>query len=291
MIPSHDPLTLRPPGHNAESRFADVHAELQKLEARDWWLWSLAVVVMLLLTFAVFSLNFPELAKQEPTFVQIGQSEAVRGLIALVVLFNAYTIYQRILVKRLRKRITEKFAEMVDLEARAKEFQKLSLVDPLTGLYNRRLAEDRIAAEISRSSRYKQPLTLLALDLDGFKQVNDTYGHAAGDLILIEFAARLNSAIRLSDLAARMGGDEFLVLLTACPLSYIDTILERLAEVEVEHDGRKISVGFSAGWVEHEQGETLKQFLERADQALYECKRRSKARIPQEPLRPEVRIH
>jgi len=86
---------------------------------------------------------------------------------------------------------------MVDLEARAKEFQKLSLVDPLTGLYNRRLAEDRIAAEYIALLAIQAALTLLALDLDGFKQVNDTYGHAAGDLILIEFAARLNSAIRL----------------------------------------------------------------------------------------------
>src|ERR1700733_14681128 len=163
----------------SESELHEVQTNLQKLEIREWWLWSLAVVVMLLLTFAVFSLNFPQLAKQEPPLFQLGQGEAVRGLVALVILFNAYTVYQRILVKRLRKRFTEKFGEMMDLEVRAREFQKLSVVDPLTGLYNRRLAEDRIAAEISRSSRYKQPLTLLALDLDAFKEVNDTYGHAA----------------------------------------------------------------------------------------------------------------
>ncbi len=73
---------------------------------------------------------------------------------------------------------------------RAEEFERLALVDPLTGLSNRRVAEERLASEASRSQRYGHPLTVVAFDLDKFKQINDTYGHPAGDQVLKEFAAR-----------------------------------------------------------------------------------------------------
>jgi diguanylate cyclase (GGDEF)-like protein len=271
----------QPETETTESRFVEIKTELQKLESREWWLWSLAVVVMLLLTFAVFSMSFPQVAKDGPLPFPVGQDEAVGGLIALIMLFIAYTIYQRVLVKRLRKQFTEQFGEILNLQDRAAEFQKLSMVDPLTGLYNRRLAEDRIAAEVSRSSRYGQPLTLLAVDVDNLKQINDTFGHAAGDQVLKEFASRLSSVIRLSDLAARMGGDEFLVLLPACPISHVHALLARLRHVEINYAGKKIPVRFSAGWAAYDRSEDILQFVERADQALYENKRAAKKRAAQ----------
>jgi diguanylate cyclase (GGDEF)-like protein len=290
MIPSLHDSSVPSHSQTTESQFIEIKTELQKLEAREWWLWSLAVVVMLLLTFAVFSLSFPQLAKDGPPLFQMGQNEAVRGLIALIFLFIAYTVYQRVLVKRLRRQFTEQFGEILNLQARAEEFQKLSMIDPLTGLYNRRLAEDRIAAEVSRASRYGQQLTLLALDLDNLKQINDAFGHAAGDQMLKEFAARIISAIRVSDLAARMGGDEFLVLLPACPLSHMETLLARLRHLETNFSGRKIPVRFSAGWVAYIQGETIQQFVERADHALYENKRAAKQSAPQTLPQGEMQI-
>src|SRR5207237_4051929 len=94
--------------------------------------------------------------------------------------------------------------------------RNLAMIDPLTGLYNRRYAEQRLSAEVARSARRGHPLTILSLDLNNFKEINDTYGHPAGDLVLQEFAAHLNKVIRGSDLAVRLGGDEFLVLLPDC---------------------------------------------------------------------------
>src|SRR5437660_11446605 len=90
--------------------------------------------------------------------------------------------------------------------------------DSLTGLYNRRFAEQRLAAEVARSERRGHPLTVLTLDLNNFKEINDTYGHPAGDQVLQEFATRLNKVIRGSDLAVRLGGDEVWVVVPECTL-------------------------------------------------------------------------
>jgi len=278
-----DQLPLEQPSHpEADQRLGEIQAQLEKLERRDWWLWGLAVIVMLLLTFTVFSMSFPELIKVDDPFFQSGLDRAVRGLAGLVLIFNAYTIYQQVMIKRLRRQFSEKLGEMRVLQVRAQEFHRLAIIDPLTGLYNRRVAEERIAAEASRSQRYGDALTVVALDLNDFKRINDTFGHPAGDQVLKEFAKRLSSAIRLSDFAARMGGDEFLVLLPECPASQVEAFLKRLQNLVVEYGGEKIPVLFSAGWVGYEVGENTAEFLERADRTLYKEKRATKARAEQE---------
>jgi diguanylate cyclase (GGDEF)-like protein len=261
----------------AEKRLADLEEQLRRLDDRDWWLWSLAVAVMMLLTFAVFSLSFPDLLKVDDPFFQYSLNRAVRGLIVLVLLFNGYTIYQQVTLKRLRHSFSKQLGETREMQARMEEIHKLAIKDPLTGLYNRRYARDRLTSETSRSLRYGHPLTVLALDLDKFKQINDTYGHPAGDEVLKAFCTRLNSAIRLSDLAARMGGDEFMLLLPEFTTDRVETILARLRPMEIEYGGSKIPIIFSAGWVAYEKGETVDQFLERADRTLYADKRTGKS--------------
>jgi diguanylate cyclase (GGDEF)-like protein len=260
-----------------ESRLREIQASLHKLERRDWWLWLLAVVVMLVLTLAVVSLSFPGLLKFEDPFFQFSLNQAVRGLVGLVLLFNSYTIYQQGMIKRLRRQLSGQVEAMSHLRTRAEEFHKQATIDALTGLYNRRFAELRLAAEVARSRRYGHPLTLLCIDLNDFKPINDRYGHPAGDQVLKEFAQRLSRAIRVSDIAVRMGGDEFLALLPECPADQVRAVLERLNSIEVEYQGQKIPVHFSAGWVGYERGETPEQFLARADQALYADKRRTKS--------------
>ena len=271
------------PEEPAEARLQEIQASLRKLERRDWWLWAVALVVMLLLTLAVVSLTFPGLLRNEDPFFQFSLNQAVRGLVGLVLLFNSYTIYQQVMIKRLRRHFAEQIEVINRLQVRAHEFHKLSTIDALTGLYNRRFAEQRLAAEAARSQRYGHPLTVLALDLNNFKQINDRYGHAAGDQVLKEFAARLNRPIRVSDLAARMGGDEFLVLLPECPVEQVHSLLARLRPLEVDYQGNKIPVQFSAGWAGYERGETPDQFLERADKTLYADKRAGKAQVAQIP--------
>jgi diguanylate cyclase (GGDEF)-like protein len=267
----------------SDARLPELQAELRKLERRDWWLWSMAVIVMLLLTFAVFTMSFPGVVKVEDPFFQSSLNRAVRGLIGLVLIFNSYTIYQQITVKRLRREFSKKIEEMRILQVRSEEFERLAMFDSLTGLSNRRVAEGRLASEAARSERYGHPLTVISFDLDKFKQINDTYGHPAGDQVLKEFARRLSSMIRKSDIAARMGGDEFLVMLPECTTSQVQTLLDRLRPMETEYGGAKIPICFSAGWVGYEKGETTEQFLERADRTLYADKRSGKTR-EKEPL-------
>jgi diguanylate cyclase len=275
--------SIHKPDHPVETPLTKVQAELRKLERRDWWLWWMAVIVMLLLTFAVFTMSFPGLIRVDDPFFQSSLNRAVRGLIGLVLIFNAYTIYQQVTVKRLRRDFFIKMEEMRILQVRAEEFERLAFVDALTGLFNRRVAEERLAAEADRSKRYGHPLTVISFDLDRFKEINDTHGHPAGDHVLKEFSRRLTSAIRKSDIAARMGGDEFLILLPECDTSQVQTLLDRLRPMETEYAGAKIQICFSAGWVGYEKGESTEHFLERADRTLYAEKRSGKAR-EKEPL-------
>ncbi len=256
-----------------ESRLEEIQASLKKLERRDWWLWVMAIIVMLMLTVAVVSLSFPGLLKVDDPFFQFSLNQSVRGLVGLVLLFNTYTVYQQVLIKRLRRQLSEQLEVMGRLKIRGDEFHRLATVDPLTGLYNRRFAEQRLSAEASRSKRYGHPLTVVTFDLNSFKQINDQYGHPVGDQVLKEFAERLNSAIRVSDYAVRMGGDEFLVILPECPADQVQGLFQRLGEIEVNHNGHRIPVTFSAGWVGYETDESPEHFLERADQLLYADKR------------------
>jgi diguanylate cyclase (GGDEF)-like protein len=263
-----------PPEAHAE----ELHAKLRKLERRDWWLWGAAVVVMLLLTVAVISLSFPGLLKVDDPFFQSSLNRAVRGLIELVLLFNAYTIYQQVTIKRMRRQFSEQVSAMGNLRLRAEEFYRQATTDPLTGLANRRTAEERLTNEAARSQRHGYPLTVVAFDLNHFKQINDRHGHPAGDLVLREFARRLARSVRASDLAVRMGGDEFLALLPECTIDQVPVLLARLRPIEVNFQGTRIPVKFSAGCVGYQQGETPEQFLARADRTLYADKRAGKAR-------------
>jgi diguanylate cyclase (GGDEF)-like protein len=267
------PAELHLPEESTDPTMEDIQRSLRRLERRDWWLWLCAVLVMLALTAAVVSFSFPILMRDSDWFFRFHINQAVSGLVGLVLLFNIYTIYQQVLIKRLRRQLAEQIEVMARLQNRAEEFHKLATRDPLTGLYNRRFAEQRLAGESNRSQRYGHPLTLLIIDLNNFKRINDRYGHPAGDQVLKEFAARLNAVLRASDLPARIGGDEFMVLLPECRPEQLPNLLARLHPFEVNFRGKRILVSFASGWAGYQKGEQAEQLIERADLALYADKR------------------
>lgn len=156
------------------------------------------------------------------------------------------------------------------------DLREQALHDPLTGLPNRTLLDDRLESAIAVAQRQEAPLSLLLLDLDGFKAVNDTWGHHAGDLVLTEIAARLSGTLRESDTAARLGGDEFVLLLPATPLvgavetarALVDFIV---APIVVE--GTPVTVGASIGIaVFPNHGRDAEVLLAAADSAMYDAK-------------------
>ncbi len=258
---------------SAEAGAKELAEERRRIDRRDWWVRGYSIFVILLLTFAVISLTLPAVLTGAETVFKIKLTEVVFGLITLIVVFNIYTIYQEILIKRLRRQLLEKQNHYSIL-------RNLAMIDPLTGLYNRRFAEQRLTAEVARSERRGHPLTVLTLDLNNFKEINDTYGHPAGDQVLQEFGSRLNKVIRGSDLAVRLGGDEFLVLLPECTLEQLELVLERLSSFELDWQGQKIPVTFSAGWKNYEKGDRPEEMLAGADQALYTNKRATKKPMP-----------
>jgi diguanylate cyclase (GGDEF)-like protein/predicted Zn finger-like uncharacterized protein len=264
---------ISPIAASAQARDQELARELQKIEKRDWWVWGYSTFVALLLTFAILALSFPSVHRKAEAILRITEADRVLGLIALVVFFNIYAISQAILIKRLRRQLAEK-------QGHSDLLRNLAMVDPLTGLYNRRFAEQRLAAEVARSERKGHPLTILTLDLNDFKHINDTYGHPVGDLVLQEFAARLNNVIRGGDLAVRLGGDEFLVLLPECTSRQLQLVLGRLGSLEVDWQGQRIPITFSAGWKQYELGERPEDMLARADEVLYDRKRAGKKTRP-----------
>ncbi|MEU4367824.1 sensor domain-containing diguanylate cyclase [Micromonospora chersina] len=162
------------------------------------------------------------------------------------------------------------------------EAQRLSLTDPLTGLWNYRYLRESIRREVERANRFGRMLSVLALDLDRFKDVNDTWGHAAGDAVLVEFARRVRGEIREVDLAFRQGGEEFVVLLPETDARGATIVAERLGSVvrdqpvRVEgHTGEPIAVPVTvsigiAVYPDHAAGG--QQVLDAADDALYAAK-------------------
>jgi diguanylate cyclase (GGDEF)-like protein len=270
------PLEPHPPASLVPSGAQQIRANIRRIARRQWWLWSSGMMVTLLLTLGVASFAFPGLLSETEALYSFHLNLAIRGLVGLVLLFNVYTVYQQLLIHRIQSKLSDQVEALGKMEVRTEEVYKLAVLDPLTGLNNRRSGEQRLAEEISRAQRHGRPLTILLLDLNGLKSLNDKFGHAAGDELIRQFAARLSKAIRGSDLAVRLGGDEFLVLLPECRPDEVRHVLGRLRGVNVDCNGQLIALSFSAGWTDFKLGESTEDFLKRADDALYANKRAGK---------------
>lgn len=188
------------------------------------------------------------------------------------------------LLRRMAKisRISDAFqGQLKDLN---ESLQALSGLDFLTGLANRRSMMEALAAEQGRAGRSREPLAVLMCDVDHFKVVNDTYGHAVGDEVLRTLARTLHDALRRYDQCARWGGEEFLVLLPGTDLQGAQEVAEKLRReaggIVVEaSDGTRVSVTLSVGVAQLEAEESVDSVLRRADAAMYDAKRAGRDRV------------
>ncbi len=167
---------------------------------------------------------------------------------------------------------------------RALEYEdlfELANHDALTGLANRRVFEDRIGPLLDSARRHQHPVSLAAMDLDHFKQVNDTHGHAEGDRVLQKVAEVMRETIRSSDLLVRMGGDEFLLVLPATSLDAARNLARRLVArvraLDIRAGGHQL--GVSIGLVQWQPGMSREALLQKADQALYRAKDAGRSRV------------
>jgi len=164
--------------------------------------------------------------------------------------------------------------------------RRKAVMDALTGLYNHGYFQETLATTAREHREANQPYTVLMMDLDNFKQVNDVHGHMAGDKMLKEVARALMSCIRRGDIAARYGGEEFVILLPRCEMKTADEIAERIREavasisLPIEGGEEVLSVTISIGIASApKHGNDHRVILEKADHALYVAKKQGKNRV------------
>jgi diguanylate cyclase (GGDEF)-like protein len=163
---------------------------------------------------------------------------------------------------------------------RFREARQLADLDALTGLHNRRFFHETLARECARAHRYERKLSLIIFDLDDFKEINDRIGHLAGDAVLAEASERVRDVVRTADIACRVGGDEFAVILPESSIEDADQLYRRLlSAVSARPIGQAGKLYLSAGVAELRAEDDPVAFFQRADEALYRAKEAGKGRV------------
>jgi diguanylate cyclase (GGDEF)-like protein len=170
-----------------------------------------------------------------------------------------------------------------------REARQLADLDALTGLHNRRYFHETLAREVARAHRYQRNLALIIFDLDDFKAINDQIGHLAGDAVLSEAAERVREVVRSADIACRVGGDEFAVILPESRLADADQLYARLQKaVSARPVGEAGPLRISAGVAELRPDDDSISFFQRADNALYGAKEKGKGQVVAATLKPKA---
>jgi diguanylate cyclase (GGDEF)-like protein len=178
------------------------------------------------------------------------------------------------------EQLAERAGPAIENARRFHEARQLADLDALTGLHNRRFFHETLAREVARAHRYGRDLALVLFDLDDFKTVNDRIGHLAGDAVLADAAARVRQVVRSADIACRVGGDEFAVVLPEATVGDADRLYQRLQKaVSIRPIGDAGQIVFSAGVAGLSSDDDPVSFFQKADAALYRAKENGKGRV------------
>ena len=177
----------------------------------------------------------------------------------------------------------EKSSLKTKLSEKDRSLELSTRIDPMTGLANRRDIMEKIERELSRSERHNRTFSVMLVDLDNFKLVNDVHGYNDGDDVLVEVARVLRSCVRNEDVCARWGGDEFLFLLTETnfdgALTLASKVIESISMTEFKANRPIIRITASIGLCEYQAGQTIRDCLARTDEALRQAKQEGKNRF------------
>jgi diguanylate cyclase len=177
---------------------------------------------------------------------------------------------------KLTRKLSLMEQETQELQVMLKENRAKLMYDALTGVYSRMAYDERIMQELSRWSRYQTPFSYVILDIDHFKRINDSFGHNAGDKALKIVAQMMQSYVRQSDYVFRIGGEEFVLLLTSTDVNAAATMVEKLrqgiADSSFHFKGEPVRLTLSAGITETRSGDDIESIYERADKAMYKAK-------------------
>jgi len=191
--------------------------------------------------------------------------------ILLWVVFGVIGLLTSIVLETRRR---ESFHKSTLLKESYDSLKELSFRDGLTGAYNRRFFQEMFEQQVGLANRKGRSLCLILFDLDRFKNVNDTYGHAAGDRVLQQTVSLVQGTLRGTDILNRYGGEEFVILLLDTPLDMALLVAERIREKRATTpvDGLPQPVTMSLGVAQHHESESPAEFLERTDKLLYRAK-------------------
>lgn len=258
----------QPPAENEMPAASErLLREVRSLDGRDSQLWSIGLLMILVLAAGFAALILPNIVWGVKA-LQVDSRylpQLFFGFIALIVLFNIHAINQRRMLHATRDQLVR---ELIRGEA----MEKLTLVDPLTEVFNRRYLERVLDKEVSRANRLGSDLSFLLIDVDGFKSVNTRFGHVVGDRILTEVAQLLKRTFRTSDIVIRYGGDEFLAIMTETNETQAQSALSRLLTQvsrwnEVNASGG-LRMSLSCGLAAYTKGANVNDILAAADQRL-----------------------
>ncbi len=231
------------------------------------------------------NIEFNLLRKDGSTFPAELSAALIKNEFGLPVAFIAIT---RDITER--KRVADQLYDVNEqLRLQLVEIEKLQAIlheqaiqDPLTGLYNRRYMEESLKQEFARASREAKPFSVVMLDMDNLKTLNDKYGHAVGDSALKALSKLLKDHTRTEDIACRFGGDEFLIILhnadEPAASARIQQWTEQAKEIEIKHEGVSLPVSFSAGVATYPAHDSIEELVHAADKALYDIKAERKHR-------------
>lgn len=269
-LPDSSPLSFE--GHGG-IRVQQREAELKLLARSEWWLWLSAFFVTILSAVGFLLSCFHRLFLYSEHFYQIRSDQARWGLMCLLLLFNAWMVYRQWTFRRSRKHLQQESAAS---EGSTGEREDPSGFDPATGLFTRSSIEQQLGKEIARARRQNIALTLATFHLDDLERLTGKFGKSATDELAKEFARRLKEASRGSDMAARIGNDDFLLVLPKCTLGEAKRVLDRLGVVEIKASGQKMVLAYTAGWVDYQTGDLPSDLLRRATDILQLYKKASK---------------
>jgi len=254
-----------------ESVLARVGQQLSQLERRDWELWLIVSLTGVLVATGLAAVLFPAafLAHDNMHFEVTVSRPLATGLFILLALLNTYLVTKRLEIRRLREKLLSSTIQEELL-------RQQSFTDPLTEIYNRRSLEEIAGRFISHARRLKNPLSLLLIDVDRFKDVNTTFGHLTGDVVLADTAALLKNSVRGSDAVFRYGGDEFVIILADTSRLGAARVIERIKGYLFDWNRAGALKGFelnvSIGISEWSDGVTLDELLDEADRQMYAAK-------------------
>ena len=249
----------------------EITRRVHHLEQRDFQLWSIVVLLILVMAAGFLALIVPNIFWSARIFHADGRyvPQLFFGFIVLVALVNIYLISQRRQLVATREQLLHEMLERQSAE-------QLALMDSLTETYNRRYLHEVISKDFQRAQRHGIPLTFLMIDVDKFKAVNTRFGHIVGDRVLSEVAYVLKTTFRAADTIIRYGGDEFLVMLDGCDEDQARGAVARLETNVSQWNQKKAISGYemklSTGFAHHQDGESLESVLQRADQQMYQRK-------------------